>query len=96
MTQFHVDAEVMMTSTTTLQSTVAQMQSLMATMQGQLSQLSQSWTGAAAVAFQDLVSEWHGTQRMVEGNLEEISVALSMAQEHYAEVESANARMFAH
>lgn len=95
MSQFHVNSEVMMASTGALRSTVGQMQGLMSTMQTQLETLAGSWTGAAASAFQDLVAEWQVTQRAVEGNLEEISVALSTANDFYTDVESNNLRLFA-
>lgn len=95
MAQFHVDSEALSGTTTSLRTTVSQMQSLVQTLQSQLQTLAGSWTGSAALAFQDLVSEWQGTQRMVESNLDEISVALSTANDHYAEVEAANMSLFA-
>lgn len=95
MSQFQVNSEVMIASTGTIRSTVGQMQGLMSTLQTQLQTLAESWTGAAAAAFQDLVAEWQVTQRTVEANLEEISVALSTANDYYSDVESNNLRLFA-
>lgn len=94
MSQFHVDSDALHGATSALSGTVGQMQSLMATLQGQLQHLAQSWTGSAALAFHELVSEWQVTQRMVETNLDEISIALATARDHYAEVEAANLALF--
>lgn len=94
MTQFQVDSDALLGASASLRGTVSQMQSLMVTMNGQLQTLAQSWTGTAALAFHDLVSEWQATQRVVESNLDEISVALSTAHTHYTEVESANMSLF--
>lgn len=95
MSQFQVDSDALFGATSSLRTTVSQMQSLIITMQGQLQSLAQSWTGGAAAAFHDLVTEWQSTQKMVETNLDEISIALSTAHDQYAEVESANLRLFA-
>lgn len=94
MTQFHVDSDALLGTTSTLRGTVDQMQSLMATLQGQLQHLSQAWTGGAALAFNDLVSEWQATQRLVESHLEEITVALASAHDHYSDVEASNLALF--
>jgi len=94
MTQFQVDSDALLGASASLRGTVSHMQSLMGTMNGQLQTLAQSWTGTAALAFHDLVSEWQTTQRVVESNLDEISVALSRAHTQYTEVESANMSLF--
>lgn len=95
MSQFQVNSEAMLASTGAIRSTVGQMQGLMSTLHSQLQSLAESWTGAASTAFQDLVAEWQVTQRAVEANLEEISVALSTANDYYQDVESSNMRLFA-
>lgn len=94
MSQFQVDSDALLGATSALSGTVGHMQSLMATLNGQLQNLAQSWTGSAAIAFHDVVNEWQATQRMVEMNLDEISVALSTARDHYAEVEATNLAIF--
>jgi early secretory antigenic target protein ESAT-6 len=94
MSQFQVDSDALLGATSALTGTVSQMQSLMGSLNGQLHNLAQSWTGGAALAFHDLVTEWQATQRMVESNLDEISVALASAHDHYAEVEAANLALF--
>lgn len=94
MSQFHVDSDALLGTTSTLRGTVDQMQSLMGSLNAQLNTLAQSWTGSAAMAFHDLVAEWQATQRMVESNLDEISVALANAHDQYAEVEATNLALF--
>lgn len=94
MSLFHVDSDAMVSTTHALRDTVMQMQSLMTHMHGNLSSLAQAWSGSASLAFQDLVADWQVTQRIVEGNLDEISVALSTAHDQYADVEAANLRLF--
>jgi len=94
MSQFQVDSDAMVSTTNALRDTVTQMQSLMANMHGNLNALAQAWSGSASLAFQDLVADWQVTQRIVEGNLDEISVALSTAHDQYADVEAANLRLF--
>lgn len=94
MSQFHVDSEAMIGATASLRATVGEMQSLVQTLHTQLHTLAQSWSGSASLAFQDLVGEWGVTQRMVESSLDEISVALSTANDQYAEVEAANLSLF--
>lgn len=94
MSQFQVDSDAMASTTNALRDTVTQMQSLMANMHGNLNALAQAWSGSASLAFQDLVADWQVTQRIVEGNLDEISVALSTAHDQYADVEAANLRLF--
>jgi WXG100 family type VII secretion target len=94
MTQFQVDSDALLSASASLRGTVAQMQSLIVTMNGQLNTLASSWSGTAALAFHDLVTEWQATQRIVESNLDEISLALSTAHAQYTEVEAANLSLF--
>jgi 6 kDa early secretory antigenic target len=63
---------------------------------GQLINLQNSWTGAASVAFQSVVSEWRATQQRVEENLGTIGQALGAAAQQYDEAEILNARLFQH
>lgn len=63
-------------------------------MMGQLVSLQSHWTGAAALAFDELARRWQVVQAQVEANLEQISVALDAAATTYADTESAAARMF--
>lgn len=53
-----------------------------------------SWKGQASAQFQQLVTQWRGTQMRVHESLEEINAALAAAGQQYAEVEERTARMF--
>lgn len=64
-------------------------------MMGHLMTLNTSWTGAAALNFDDLIHRWRALQTQVELNLDEISIALDTAATTYADSEMAAARMFA-
>ncbi|MFD0484913.1 WXG100 family type VII secretion target [Kineococcus sp. GCM10028916] len=56
--------------------------------------LESCWKGSAASSFQALTQRWRLTQDQVRTTLEEIQQALARAAQQYADVESANARMF--
>lgn len=94
MTQLHVNALALADTTAALRANASQLQSVMGSVTAQLGTLSESWTGSASTAFQALLSHWQATQHTVELNLEEIVAALSLAQQQYEEVESANLRLF--
>jgi early secretory antigenic target protein ESAT-6 len=53
-----------------------------------------SWSGAAASAFQSVVSDWRATQLRVEESLGSIGHALGAAAQQYQDAETANARLF--
>lgn len=57
--------------------------------------LESCWKGQAAAGFQALSAEWRVTQDRVRTALDDIQRALAQAGRQYAEVETANARMFA-
>ena len=57
--------------------------------------LESCWKGSAAAGFQALTQQWRTTQDQVRTTLDEIQRALAQAGRQYADVESANARMFA-
>jgi 6 kDa early secretory antigenic target len=57
--------------------------------------LESCWKGQAAAGFQALSGQWRGTQERVRASLDDIQRALAQAGRQYADVESANARMFA-
>ena len=46
------------------------------------------------VAFQAVVADWNATQLRVEESLNAINSALGQAGQQYADIESANARLF--
>jgi WXG100 family type VII secretion target len=96
MTAYQVDSDAVLTTTGAVRASIARIQSEVSGLSGQLTGLQGTWTGQAATAFQSVVSEWHGTQLRVEEVLASINQALAQAGQQYAEIEAANARLFAH
>lgn len=94
MTRYQVDSEAVLTATGAVRASIGRIQSEVAALHGQLTQLQGSWTGAAATAFSSVVTDWRGTQQRVEESLAAINQALTHAGQQYAEIEAANARLF--
>ena len=94
MTRYQVDSEAVFTATGAVRGTISRIQSEVQAMHGQLSSLQSSWTGDAALAFQSVVADWNATQLRVEESLNAINSALGQAGQQYADIESANARLF--
>ncbi len=84
----------MFTASGAVRGTVSRIQSEVQAMRGQLASLQSSWTGEAALAFQAVVADWNATQLRVEESLTAINGALGQAGQQYADIESANARLF--
>lgn len=95
MTRYQVDSEAVLSATGAVRSSISRIQSEVAGLHGQLTNLQSSWTGQAASAFGGVVAEWTATQQRVEENLAAINQALSQAGQQYADIEAANARLFA-
>ncbi|MGO4785403.1 WXG100 family type VII secretion target [Cryobacterium sp. W22_MBD10_FK3] len=95
MTQFQVDSEALITTTGSARATMARIQAEVAALLGQLTGLEGSWTGQASAQFQAAVSAWRTTQLHVEQSADALNQALGQAGQQYAEVEQANARLFA-
>lgn len=94
MTRYQVDSEAVISATGAVRSSITRIQSEVAGLHGQLTNLQSSWTGQAASAFSGVVAEWKTTQQRVEENLAAINQALTHAGQQYAEIEAANARLF--
>ena len=94
MTRYQVDSEAVISATGAVRSSITRIQSEVAGLHGQLTNLQSSWTGQAASAFTGVVVEWKTTQQRVEENLTAINQALTHAGQQYAEIEAANARLF--
>ncbi|GGK97123.1 ESAT-6-like protein [Salinibacterium xinjiangense] len=94
MTRYQVDSEAVISATGAVRSSITRIQSEVAGLHGQLTNLQSSWTGQAASAFTGVVTEWKTTQQRVEENLAAINQALTHAGQQYAEIEAANARLF--
>jgi WXG100 family type VII secretion target len=94
MTRYQVDSEAVINATGSVRNSISRIQSEVAGLHGQLTNLQSSWTGQAATAFGTVVTDWKATQQRVEENLAAINQALTHAGQQYAEIESANARLF--
>ena len=95
MTRYQVDSDAVLSATGAVRASITRIQSEVASLHGQLTNLQASWTGQASTAFAGVVTEWKATQHRVEENLESINQALTFAGQQYADIEAANARLFA-
>ena len=91
---FSVDSDAVLTSTAAVRGTIERLQAEASAMLGQLTHLQSSWTGTAAMAFQDVIDQWRVTQSQVEHSLTGINQALATAGRQYAEAEQLNASLF--
>lgn len=91
---FHVDSDAVAHASSAAQQSIARIQSEVVALHTQLTNLQSSWGGAAADAFQAVVTEWHLTARRVDESLNSINHALTLAAQQYMDIEQATARMF--
>ncbi|WP_434810098.1 WXG100 family type VII secretion target [Microbacterium sp. bgisy189] len=94
MAVFSVDSDAVLSATAAIRATGDRVQSETASMLGQLTQLQGIWTGTASVAFQSVVDRWRAAQRELDAALADISTALSVTGQQYAQTELAAAGMF--
>jgi 6 kDa early secretory antigenic target len=94
MTSYQVDSEAVLGATATIHASMERISGESGALLGQLVNLQGSWSGAAANAFQTVVSDWRATQQRVEESLGAIGRGLGAAAQQYAEAETANARLF--
>jgi WXG100 family type VII secretion target len=94
MTTFQVDSEAVLSATSAVRTSMDRIQAEVGGLLGQLTSLQGSWSGQAAIAFQDVISDWRATQQHVGESLAGINQALTQAAQQYAETEAANARLF--
>lgn len=95
MTRYQVDSDAVLSATGAVQNSISRIQAEVSGLHGQLTNLQGSWTGQAATAFSSVVTDWKATQQRVEENLAAINQALTQAGRQYADIEAANARLFA-
>lgn len=94
MVMYSVDSDAVLTATTAIRATGDRLQGETASMLAQLTQLQTTWTGSASVAFQSVIDRWRAAQLEVESALADISGALGVAGQHYAETELNAANLF--
>ena len=95
MSRFEVDSARVAQASAAVTSSVGSINAEVDRMMCNLLDLQNSWRGQAATQFQDVITDWRATQERVRQCLEDISAALAAAGQQYADVEQANARMFA-
>jgi early secretory antigenic target protein ESAT-6 len=94
MAVFSVDSDAVAGATQAIRATADRLQADTSAMLAQLTQLQGSWTGSASVAFQSVVDRWRAAQADLEAALGDISTALGVAGQQYAQTELAAAGMF--
>ncbi|MCP2030176.1 WXG100 family type VII secretion target [Okibacterium sp. HSC-33S16] len=94
MTRYQVDSDLVMGTTARVRGSIDTIQSEVAGLMRQLTELQGTWTGEASVAFQSVVSDWRATQQRVEESISTINHALGRAGTQYQEVERGNADLF--
>ncbi|MFB9378475.1 WXG100 family type VII secretion target [Kineococcus gynurae] len=95
MSRFEVDSAQMAATSSAVQSSSSAVAGEVAALMRNLEALPSSWRGQASSVFQELAQRWRVTQDRVRQDLDDINRALAAAGQQYAEVEAANARMFA-
>ena len=95
MTRFEVDSARVSQASGAVLASAGAISAEVERMMRHLLDLQSSWRGQAASGFQGVVADWRGTQERVRLALEDIQRALAAAGQQYADVEAANARMFA-
>lgn len=94
MTRYHVDSDAVLSATSQAQGSIGRIQAEIQSLSSQLHSLQASWSGTAASAFQQVLSEWLVTQQQVEGQLISLTQTLGQVGAHYAELEAQNTRLF--
>ena len=94
MTRYHVDSDAVLSATSQAQGSIGRIQAEIQSLSSQLHSLQASWSGTAATAFQQVLSEWLLTQQQVEGQLIALTQTLGQVGAHYAELEAQNTRLF--
>ena len=94
MTTYQVNSESVLQASQSAHATIGRVQSDLQQLTHSLQSLNGAWSGQAANAFQTVLAEWRTTQVAVEAQLIQLTESLSVAAQHYAELEVHNARLF--
>jgi WXG100 family type VII secretion target len=92
--QFTVDTERITAASGDIARISGEIDAQVGAMMGRLTALQGAWTGTAATRFQELVTQWQGTQRQVRASLDSIGGVLAAAGAQYAETEAQTVRLF--
>ena len=93
-TQFQVDTDRIQAAAGDVHRISAEVDRQVAAMMGRLTSLQDAWRGQAAARFQEVATEWRGTQAQVREALDHISRLLAQAGQQYAAAEQRNAALF--
>ena len=94
MTTYEVNSESVLHAAQSAHATIGRVQSDLQQLNHSLQSLNGTWSGQAANAFQTVLAEWRTTQVAVETQLIQLTESLSVAAQHYADLEVHNARLF--
>ena len=95
MTRFEVDSAEVHTAAARARESAAAVHAEVARMMTQLLDLQSTWSGAAAQSFAAVAQEWRATQQLVEQSLAQITEALDLAGQTYADAEVSAHGLFA-
>lgn len=94
MTTYQVNSDSVLQASQSAHATITRVQADLHQLTHSLQSLQGAWSGQAASAFQTVLAEWRTTQVAVETQLIQLTESLSIAAQHYAELEIHNARLF--
>lgn len=94
MSRYEVDSAQVAQASSAASASVSLIRSEVAALLRHLGELQAGWHGAAAVAFGGVLADWAATQQHVEASLDQITVQLGTAAQHYAEAEQQASRLF--
>ena len=95
MTRFEVDSAEVEAAAARARQSAAVIHAEVGGMMSRLLDLQATWSGAAAQSFAAVAQEWRGTQQVVEHSLTQITEALDLAAQTYADAESSAHGLFA-
>jgi early secretory antigenic target protein ESAT-6 len=95
MTRYQVDSDAVASATAAAHGYLGRIESEVGGLYALLVDLQNAWSGPAAAAFPSVLTEWRATQQRVAEGIAVVNQGLAAAGQQYAEVEVANARLFA-
>jgi WXG100 family type VII secretion target len=94
MTTYHVNSDTVFQAAHHANATISRVAADLQQLTHSLQSLQGAWSGQAATAFQTVFAEWRSTQVAVEAQLIALTESLSLAAQHYTELEAQTTRLF--
>jgi WXG100 family type VII secretion target len=94
LTSFHVDTTALDNASIHIGATIDRLHGEVTTLSAQLRVLDGSWSGPAAIAFAEVISEWTLASARLTDALDGIGSSLRQIHSHYVDTEMANLAMF--